>query len=254
MKKQFAFIAVTMSAMFLFSCSKETVENPAMNSSASDPSGDEFVTVQRAAPNTGNLYLESLKRGLTGSFQFDGNLKDATSQLIAAQVGSLGEKVSYTNDRKGAANKALMLTGKYGVDIFAVPLQATQSIAAWVRYGNALVPTIYFAEGDGVELGQDANKFFGAISTPMTTGVTSGPMDGKWHHLVATYDGTTLKFYVDGVLIGDSPNPATWGTGTGDYNLGGGHITNPYWKGAIDDLRFYNRVLSAQEVSSLVSL
>src|SRR5512134_1446048 len=28
MKKQFAFIAVTMSAMFLFSCSKETVENP----------------------------------------------------------------------------------------------------------------------------------------------------------------------------------------------------------------------------------
>jgi hypothetical protein len=26
--------------------------------------------------------------------------------------------------------------------------------------------------------------------------------DGQWHHVVGTYDGTSMKFYLDGVLVG----------------------------------------------------
>jgi len=46
--------------------------------------------------------------------------------------------------------------------------------------------------------------------------------DGKWHHVAGTFDGATIKLFVDGVLVGDgTPAPTTI-----DYDLGndGGQI------------------------------
>jgi hypothetical protein len=76
-----------------------------------------------------------------------------------------------------------------------------------------------------------------------------------WHHLAMTYDPSgsgTRKFYVDGALsatttVTYSPSGVTdyWST----YNPGdtpGG--VNKYLKGTIDEIRAYNRVLSASEI------
>jgi len=140
------------------------------------------------------------------------------------------------------------------------------SVAAWVKYdpSTAPVPTNFFIKSDAVSpwFAQDGSEYKGVISTPNTSNVSSGIIDGHWHYLAATYDGTTLKFYVDGSYMGNSLNNAggVYPPGfTVNYQVG--YTTFPFtkdiasvWYGSVDDLRFYSRVLAATEVQKLYNL
>jgi hypothetical protein len=75
------------------------------------------------------------------------------------------------------------------------------------------------------------------------TGLNKTISDLNWHHLVVTYDGSSFKFYVDGVLSGSTNMPGSLASSLATYIIGNG-----YWKGAIDDLRFYSRTLTASDV------
>jgi Concanavalin A-like lectin/glucanases superfamily len=80
----------------------------------------------------------------------------------------------------------------------------------------------------------------------------------NWHYLALTYDpaaGGTMKFYVDGALSGmatvtyvGSGIADSWTTSIGGAKPSG---VNSVLKGKIDEIRAYNRVLSAAEVSAL---
>ena len=72
---------------------------------------------------------------------------------------------------------------------------------------------------------------------------------GQWYHVAATWDGTTGKIYVNGVLD-NSPGTAKAspiGTDTRPLYLGG-RAGADYFDGMIRDVRFYNRPLSATEL------
>jgi Concanavalin A-like lectin/glucanases superfamily len=77
-----------------------------------------------------------------------------------------------------------------------------------------------------------------------------------WHHLAVTYDPSgagTQKFYVDGALSGTQAgvyNPSN-GTDTFTTEIQGAKpsLVGNFLKGTIDDLRAYNRTLSASEIS-----
>jgi hypothetical protein len=68
-------------------------------------------------------------------FEFNGNLKDKTGQLVDAKPNVPGG-ANYTTDRKGVLNKAILFTGRYGLDILNVPIQINSSVAVWVRYNT----------------------------------------------------------------------------------------------------------------------
>lgn len=76
---------------------------------------------------------------------------------------------------------------------------------------------------------------------------------GDWHYVTVTYDGTTQKLYIDGVLDNSQSLPGITLTytnspvkiGTGDYN-------NPF-AGYVDDLRIYNRALTDPEIADLAA-
>ncbi|NOQ38301.1 hypothetical protein GQ472_05415, partial [archaeon] len=78
--------------------------------------------------------------------------------------------------------------------------------------------------------------------------------DNVWHHLVITYDGSDLKGYIDGVL---DPNidqsSVTLDTQDSHIFIGGsatGH-SSKWLIGTIDEVRIYNRSLSASEIQQL---
>jgi hypothetical protein len=88
--------------------------------------------------------------------------------------------------------------------------------------------------------------------------------DGNWHHAVATLSGGangTIKIYGDGVDItatcpeacDDSGTPPSTYTTTHDIWIGLLDNGTP-WDGSLDDVRIYNRVLSASEVQQLYKL
>ena len=69
-----------------------------------------------------------------------------------------------------------------------------------------------------------------------------------WHHVVGTFDGSTINLYVDDSLVGTRAHTSTRTAG-GPLILG--FFNSSYWNGSLDDLRIYDRVLTAAERTAL---
>lgn len=92
------------------------------------------------------------------------------------------------------------------------------------------------------------------LNTTTTTALlksTATPTVGEWHHAMATYDGSTLRLYLDGTEVASTAR-------TGDALVCEGLRIGTYrdnndrwWKGDIRDTRIYDRALSASEVAEL---
>ncbi|MHC4440707.1 MAG: LamG domain-containing protein, partial [Planctomycetota bacterium] len=77
--------------------------------------------------------------------------------------------------------------------------------------------------------------------------------DGQWHHIAASYDGTTFYVYADGEL--DASEPSTGQITLSSYPLYIGNNsqnTDREWNGLIDDVMIYNRALSQEEIQILM--
>jgi hypothetical protein len=73
---------------------------------------------------------------------------------------------------------------------------------------------------------------------------------GKWYHVAMTYDGSTLKQYVNGNL--DASVAATGPIVTGTQPLAiGCQRANWFFNGRVDELSLYNRALSLAEVQTI---
>lgn len=74
-----------------------------------------------------------------------------------------------------------------------------------------------------------------------------------WHYIVATYDGTTQKLFVDGTMEDSAHLPGiTLGYQNEPLELGRGAWNLPF-DGYLDDLRIYNRGLTDQEIADLAA-
>jgi len=75
------------------------------------------------------------------------------------------------------------------------------------------------------------------------------PSTGQWHHGVATFDGTNVKLYIDGILLKTESHPGSITTSIYDVYIGDyPRATGCHFNGLIDEVRIYNRALSADEV------
>jgi hypothetical protein len=78
--------------------------------------------------------------------------------------------------------------------------------------------------------------------------------DGNWHHIAGVYDGSELYMYQDG----DNVNSKTvHGSINSKYSrvlIGeNGQAKNRYWNGLIDEVRIYNRALTAEEITAIAN-
>ncbi|MDF1555615.1 MAG: lectin-like protein, partial [Deferrisomatales bacterium] len=89
-------------------------------------------------------------------------------------------------------------------------------------------------------------------SAPIVVRSTQPMNDGHWHHLVAVYDGA-LRLYADGVLQG-TPVSSTYAKSHASIRVGMQRrsVTDKlYLDGAIDEIRIYNRAVTAADVLEL---
>ncbi|MHC4743079.1 MAG: LamG-like jellyroll fold domain-containing protein, partial [Planctomycetota bacterium] len=73
-------------------------------------------------------------------------------------------------------------------------------------------------------------------------------IDLEWHHLAATYDGATVRWYGDGVLIGAEDNAIS---PPDNVQMGKRQSNNNFFPGQIDDVRIYDYPLSDSEVAEI---
>lgn len=97
-------------------------------------------------------------------------------------------------------------------------------------------------------------RIHGENGTDLTTASTV-VTDGKWHHITGTYDGDTIKIYVDGVMENLTPFSDTIKNPPSNFLIGAVQKTSgtktAHAKGKIDDVRIYDHALSQREVRDL---
>lgn len=101
-----------------------------------------------------------------------------------------------------------------------------------------------------------ANGQFQLTSAGMATQHNVSPIPVEnWTHIVATRDGQTVKYYVNGDLVADHYAPTSGGSvlnPNSNFIIGSGRTMNSqFFNGKIDDIRIYSRSLNLCEVDSL---
>lgn len=85
--------------------------------------------------------------------------------------------------------------------------------------------------------------------------------DGNWHHIVCTYDGTSVaagvKIYIDGqsesvTAVIDNLTGAI--TNIADANIASRNNGENPWNGLLDELAIYDMILSASEITKIYNL
>ncbi len=136
------------------------------------------------------------------------------------------------------------------------------SVSAWIKKGvNGVVLPIVMKDdpvNNRPNYGLDITsgnmlRFFGYNGTTAvgdTTGISFTTLN-QWTHVVGTFDGTYWIIYINGNLTRNISSVATLTTTTATLKIGYRSNNNNYFNGSIDEVRIYNRSLSASEVYQL---
>ena len=96
-------------------------------------------------------------------------------------------------------------------------------------------------------------SIFSVTQRQVSSGTTLIPLN-QWFHLAGTYDGVTLRLYLNGQQVGTLGVAVTPTVNTGPLEIGRDNASTDgvfYFPGKIDEVRVYNRALSPSEIKSL---
>lgn len=201
----------------------------------------------------------------------DGSGSTAADSSGNGNAGNLGGTTSWITGKRGGA---LHVSGSgAGVRIARSSILEPASgitVSAWVRrtgspgaykYVVAKGATGCIAASYALYTGHDGGLGF-YVSGQLGYDFTASPFasadvwDGSWHLATGTFDGATVRLYVDGTEVGSgTPRPAgiTYNL-VDDNDLLIGHYdwcANLDYEGDVDDVRVYDRALTAQELKTL---
>jgi hypothetical protein len=115
--------------------------------------------------------------------------------------------------------------------------------------GGGWVPAIYVDTNGKIR----TSCFWGGSTTNQSTSSAS-VNDNLWHQILVTFESTSHKSYLDGILFDTIAKTQSNYSATYYYYLGSGKIAawpnagNMTLSGNISNFMFYNRALSAQEI------
>ena len=138
------------------------------------------------------------------------------------------------------------------------------SVAVWIRSRVDLLAngatyrvlekenTFFLLQGTGASGGM--NLLVKKNTANITAGIGETLLANRWYHLAGTYDGTTIRMYLDGVLKTNVLVAAPIDTTTAPLRIGSDYVANnagSRFDGAIDEVGIWERPLSETEVQQL---
>jgi concanavalin A-like lectin/glucanase superfamily protein len=71
-----------------------------------------------------------------------------------------------------------------------------------------------------------------------------------WTHVAVTYDGTALRLFINDVEGGSIAAAGSLVASTGPLSIGANAVWGEHFRGLIDEVRVYNRALTATEIQT----
>jgi hypothetical protein len=109
----------------------------------------------------------------------------------------------------------------------------------------------------GVDATDAAGNRSARTDIPVTTACAPGNLsisptgsDYVWSHLAATYDGTTVRLYVNGVQVSSEAASGAMTASTDPLRIGAGEGGDEWFDGLIDNVRIYSRALTQAEIAA----
>lgn len=225
------------------------------------------------------LNAQDVTNGLVSKYTFD---EDSIQDVVGTNNGTTSE-VLYTTGY-GGAGKSIYFDGNDGsqsatisrglIEDSILPFDQDMTISFWFNIEELNSPngmniltsrrTLTGSEAGGIEFnvsGNNTNLFSVAGRTVSGGGgltneyiIQSAVLStNQWYFGTFTQSGTVKKLYLDGVEVGEN-TASNFAEQNNIWALGSsrkGSEVNREFHGGIDEVRFYNRALSAQEVTQL---
>lgn len=224
--------------------------------------GNRFVAMTPAWPDVRNGLLAHWKfdevQGLT-AFDSSGN-----SRHLLEQTGTFPFEA---NSQIGAVGRAYRIAGRTGfgegpqfLNASVIPTNTAQpfTVSAWIQDQGVNWSQFWAIDQGGTgpfTVHKNTNCLRVSTPTAEHRNALCDPVPGRWYHVVVTYNGADTRIYIDGVYqsggFGAFNHQAVYSTGNfvvGRFFAGS---TKP---SGIDDVRVYNRVLSAAERQMLYDM
>ena len=195
--------------------------------------------------------------GLVARFAFEGNANDSAGGHNGAPNGS----PLYVAGRSGQAVSLDGVDDYLFIGGVGISGAAPRTIAGWAKATVLGTPAWVNVFGFTGPAGNDGHFDIELVGD--TANTTLGwyglhvygweqdimAIDLEWHHLAASYDGTTIKWYGDGALVG-SDNTRILNT-PDNVHIGKREDNTNYFPGSVDEVQIFNRTLSDAEVAGL---
>jgi Laminin G domain. len=163
--------------------------------------------------------------------------------------GRFGRALSFdgTNDRVDIPDhNALDLTTGMPLQAWVRPTTNTGWRTALIkeRGNNGHIYALYSSNGNTpiAETFTGGNYRGATAPNPLTL--------NTWTHLTTTYDGTTLRLYLNGTQVSSTPTTGSLENTNGALRIGGHSVWGEYFAGLIDEVRIYNRALTPTEIQT----
>jgi PKD repeat protein len=216
--------------------------------------------------------------GATFTARFDRDSGAPAPGLVAAYAFDEGAGFSAA-DRSGLGNVGTLSgaswvpAGRFGgavsfdgvndwvsvADAASLDLSGGMTLEGWVRPSAAGSSwrTVLLKETSGnlayalySNEGSDRPSGHVNVAGDRETRGTGAVALNAWTHLATTYDGATLRLFVNGVQVSTRALPGQILQTTGAMRIGGNGVWPEWFQGLIDELRVYNRALTPQELQT----
>ena len=125
------------------------------------------------------------------------------------------------------------------------------ALSAWrpvVAKERSPIPTYgLYASANGGSSRPTARVF---TTSDLTTNGPSSFSMNTWTHEAMTWNGTTLRLFVNGVQVVSRTVSGPLAASTGPLRLGGDSVRGEWFSGRIDEVRVYGRPLTAAEITA----
>ena len=198
--------------------------------------------------------------GLVAAYGFD----EGSGTTVDRRVGERQQRHDHERDLgdAGKYGKALQFNGTSALvtvpDAASLHLSSGMTLEAWVNPS-----TVNANWRDVIYKGND-NFYLEATSTNASrpdAGLIAGGSyadafgtaaltANTWSYLTETYDGSTLRLYVNGTQVASTAHTGTIATSTNPLQIGGDSIYGQFFAGMIDEVRVYNTALTAAQIQT----